>query len=236
MPRLVILNQSEGMRVFDLAQGKTIIGRGEDADLMLPNISVSRHHAQVLWNGEAASIEDLESSNGTFINGTQINGALLTSGDEIVLGKFTLAYKGDGPEDRFYKGRYLEYMVKYNAELGSFDDSTFAMTPAQIQQMQNEANKMRNARLVLLNNTKRYWHPEDQALTFGDGGMIMVDGMFTGGIVAEVKWDSKRHVLTKKARLLTVQVNETAVSNQPLRNGDRIRIGNSIFRYEFSQE
>ena len=232
MPRLVILNQVEGFRVFDLNKDKTIIGRGDDADLMLPNISVSRHHAQIVVEGDAATIMDLQSSNGTIINGSQVESRSLTSGDEILLGKFNLVYMGDGPEDRFYKGRYLEYMVKYDAKPRTFDDSTFAMSPAQIQQMQADANKMRNARMVLITNPNRYWHPEDRPLTFGDGGMVSVDGMFTGGVIAELNWDGKNHTLRKQARLPKCTVNDESVTEQRLCAGDRVRIGNSRFVYE----
>ncbi len=232
MPRLVILNQVEGYRVFDLDKEKVVIGRGEDADLMLPNISVSRHHAQLLWDGETSSIEDLDSSNGTLVNGKRVEGAVLSSGDEILLGKFNLVYMGDGPDDRFYKGRFLEYMLRYDAKARTFDDSTFAMSPAQLRQMQDEVNKMRNARLVLLTNPNRFWHPEDRPLTFGSDAMVHVDGMFSGGVVADVSWDGKHHVLNKQGRMIKMLVNDEGVSSRPLRSGDRIRIGNTSFRYE----
>lgn len=232
MPRLVIVNQAEGLRVYDIEQTNTVMGRGEDADLILPNISVSRHHAQISWDGQTAALSDLKSSNGTMVNGERVDSATLKSGDEIVLGKFTMVFMGDGADNRFYKGRYLEYMVKYNTEARSFDDSTFAMSPAQLQKMQEEAHTMRNARLILITNSNRYWHPEDQTLTFGDGGMVRIEGLFTGGVVADVTWNGKHHVIQKHARMTKVVVNEESVTTRPLRNGDRVRIGNTGFRYE----
>ncbi len=234
MPRLVVLNQVEGFRVFDLDKHTIVIGRGDDADLVLPNISVSRHHAQLVCEQGAVRLTDLESSNGTVVNGETVTSVLLQSGDEVLLGKFSLVFMGDGPEDRFYKGRYLEYMVKYDAKLRTSDDSTFAMSPAQLRQMQEDAHRMRNGRMVLLTNSNRFWHPEDQTLTFGDGGMVSVEGMFTGGVVAEVAWDGKHHVLRKQARLLKVLVNDEPVSERKLQNGDRVRIANSSFRYELA--
>lgn len=232
MPCLVILNQVEGFRVFDIEKEKVVIGRGDDADLMLPNISVSRHHAQILWSGETCSIEDLESSNGTLVNGKTVKGVVLASGDEILLGKFNLVFMGDGPDDRFYKGRYLEYMARYDAKARTFDDSTFAMSPAQLQQMQDEVNKMRNGRLVLASNPNRFWHPEDRQLTLGADAMVGVEGMFSSGVVAEVNWDGKNHVLNKLGRMIKVSINDSNVTSHSLRNGDRVRIGNTRFRYE----
>ena len=235
MPRLVVLNQVEGFRVFDLEKDTVVIGRGDDADLVLPNISISRHHAQIVCDGDSVTLTDLQSSNGTIVNGEPIQTTLLKSGDEILLGKFNLVFMGDGPEDRFYKGRYLEYMVKYDARLKTSDDSTFAMSPAQLRQMQEDAHKMRNGRMVLLTNSNRFWHPEDQTLTFGDGGMVSVDGMFTGGVIAEVAWDGKHHVVRKQARLLKLMVNDEPVSERKLTHGDRVRIANSSFRYDVAK-
>lgn len=232
MPRLLILSQIDGDRVFDLTEPNTIIGRGEDATLMLANISVSRHHAAIELQEKKATLKDLKSSNGTRLNGTKVQSAELKNGDEIMLGKYNLVFIGDGPDARFYKGRYVEYMVKYSATARGVDDSTFAMSPSQIQQIQDDANKSRTARLSLAKNRSRYWHPEVRPLTFGDKGMIQVEGMFTGGVVAEIVWDGKNHVLNKQAMLLKVLVNDQAISSQPLRAGDNVRIGKTTFVYE----
>ena len=233
MPSLVVISQIDGYRVFDINKDRIVIGRGEDADLMLPNISVSRHHAEVSIQGNQAFIQDLDSSNGTVLNGKRVADAELSSGDEIVLGKFHLAYMGDGPEDRFFKGRYLEYMLKYDATPNrGVDDSTFSISPEQLRKKQHIDHRMRSAKLVLNKNSTRFWYPEDRGLSLGGGGMIPVEGMFTGGVVAEITWNGNVHVLHTRARLLKVLVNEQPKSEHPLQNGDRVRVGETNFRYE----
>jgi hypothetical protein len=62
--------------------------------------------------------------------------------------------------------------------------------------------------------------------------MIPVEGMFTSGVVAEVTWDGKVHKLVKHGRIVTVSVNDQGISEHTLRSGDRIRVGNTRFRYE----
>ena len=79
MPSLVVISQIDGYRVFDINKDRIVIGRGEDADLMLPNISVSRHHAEVSIQGNQAFIQDLDSSNGTVLNGKRVGDAELSS-------------------------------------------------------------------------------------------------------------------------------------------------------------
>jgi pSer/pThr/pTyr-binding forkhead associated (FHA) protein len=67
--------------------GPVTVGRGRDADLVLPDELVSRHHAQITPSGSGALVEDLGSRNGTFVNGEVIHGPTrLTPGDQLQLG------------------------------------------------------------------------------------------------------------------------------------------------------
>jgi pSer/pThr/pTyr-binding forkhead associated (FHA) protein len=67
--------------------GPVTVGRGRDADLVLADELVSRHHAQITPSGSGALVEDLGSRNGTFVNGEVIHGPTrLTPGDQLQLG------------------------------------------------------------------------------------------------------------------------------------------------------
>jgi pSer/pThr/pTyr-binding forkhead associated (FHA) protein len=67
--------------------GPVTVGRGRDADLVLADELVSRHHAQVTPSGSGALVEDLGSRNGTFVNGEGIHGPTrLEPGDQLQLG------------------------------------------------------------------------------------------------------------------------------------------------------
>ena len=71
-----------------LMQGPNIIGRTGDADISIDRTEVSRCHARILVQGTTATIEDLGSKNGTFLNGERLEGpALLANGDEIWIGR-----------------------------------------------------------------------------------------------------------------------------------------------------
>jgi hypothetical protein len=79
--------------------GALVIGRGEDADLVLSDAGISRRHAQVTPEGVGAVIEDLGSSNGTFVNGEQVSDPRrLRDGDEIQLGGALLSFAGGTEE------------------------------------------------------------------------------------------------------------------------------------------
>lgn len=70
-----------------LTDGEHIAGRDVDCSLVIDGTTVSRRHARITVAGGAATIEDLDSMNGTFVNGTRITApARLGPGDEFALG------------------------------------------------------------------------------------------------------------------------------------------------------
>jgi len=80
-----------------LMEGVNIIGRAPDATIRCDVTGVSRHHARiVLANGEA-TLEDLESKNGTYLQAERITSARLSEGDEIRLGKACLTFRIEPP-------------------------------------------------------------------------------------------------------------------------------------------
>lgn len=104
MPKLTLLLGRRTMQVYDFKQPSIIIGREDGADVLIDNPSVSRRHAEIRLGDEGWVVEDLGSSNGTFIGGTKIQGARsLGLGDEIGFGKFTIVFGkalGEGEQPR----------------------------------------------------------------------------------------------------------------------------------------
>lgn len=86
--RLLIRNGGfEGM-TYDLAADETLIGRNPTTDITLLDEGISREHALILWDEESDefSVEDLQSTNGTKVNGKRVRSATLCDGDEIQIG------------------------------------------------------------------------------------------------------------------------------------------------------
>ena len=76
-----------------------IIGRGADADLLINDITVSRRHASVRQDGRTVVVTDLESANGTFLNGERVfDGTRAEDGDILHLGSAKIRVKVDGRE------------------------------------------------------------------------------------------------------------------------------------------
>jgi pSer/pThr/pTyr-binding forkhead associated (FHA) protein len=83
-------------RSFSIARDMTVIGRREDCDLRIPLGDVSRKHCRIVRDGEMLKIEDLGSSNGTFLNAHRVQEALLSPGDSIQVGPVVFVLQIDG--------------------------------------------------------------------------------------------------------------------------------------------
>ena len=77
-------------RRFRLPPGTTVVGRAPSCDLMLPDASVSRSHAQFVVQNGQCTLRDLSSRNGSFVNGAQVDTAPLKDGDRVLLGTFAV--------------------------------------------------------------------------------------------------------------------------------------------------
>jgi predicted component of type VI protein secretion system len=93
MPKLTLLLGRRTMQVYDFKQPSIIVGREDGVDVVIDNPSVSRRHAEIRLGDNGWEVEDLGSSNGTFIRGTKIQGAQsIGLGDEIGFGKFSIVF------------------------------------------------------------------------------------------------------------------------------------------------
>jgi pSer/pThr/pTyr-binding forkhead associated (FHA) protein len=89
MAKLVVLTQSMAGRSIDLGE-RTTIGRVEDNAFQIAEPSVSSRHCEILLRGSEVFVKDLNSTNGTFINGEKIAEGVLKPGQTLRLGNVEL--------------------------------------------------------------------------------------------------------------------------------------------------
>ena len=97
MAKLVVLSAGLTGRTQELKVDKITIGRVEDNTFQIAEPSVSSHHCEVLMRGSEVVVHDLESTNGTFINGEKINEKVLKIGEILRLGQIEIRLEGDAP-------------------------------------------------------------------------------------------------------------------------------------------
>jgi pSer/pThr/pTyr-binding forkhead associated (FHA) protein len=96
MAKLVIQNQGMTGRACELHTDRTTIGRVEDNTFHIADPSVSSHHCEVQLRGSDIVIRDLNSTNGTFINGNKIEESVLNPGQVLRLGQVELKLELEG--------------------------------------------------------------------------------------------------------------------------------------------
>jgi two-component system cell cycle response regulator len=87
---LTVLTGSNVGEMFRIEAGESVIGRGQGVAVRLIDDGISRRHARVVQVGEKTIIEDMQSSNGTFLNNDMVTSAELHDGDKIRLGSTTV--------------------------------------------------------------------------------------------------------------------------------------------------
>ena len=88
-------------REMMLMEGANVIGRALDATIQIDSPGVSRYHARILVSAAGAMLEDVNSKNGTFLNGNRITTPVaLADGSEIRLGTVTLTFRVASPTSR----------------------------------------------------------------------------------------------------------------------------------------
>jgi hypothetical protein len=88
-------------KTFHIGERTVTMGRGSSNFVQIDDTRASRVQCQLLGGADGAMVRDMDSANGTFINGEKVTEAMLKDGDELMVGSSTFLYRsmGDFPED-----------------------------------------------------------------------------------------------------------------------------------------
>jgi predicted component of type VI protein secretion system len=146
MPKLTLLLGRRTMQVYDFKQESIIVGREDGADVVIDNPSVSRRHAEIRLGNDGWEVQDLGSSNGTFIRGTKIEGAeKIGLGDEIGFGKFSIVFGkalGDGEHPVSSAGAPV---AKAKPSTMGRAEGTMHINPHEVRELLEDSDRKRRA-------------------------------------------------------------------------------------------
>ena len=83
---LKVVEGRDAGKEFPLARVKTVVGRGNDADLQIDDDRMSRLHAKIMYRRHQFRVSDLKSANGTFLNGSEVKEYALRNQDKLLMG------------------------------------------------------------------------------------------------------------------------------------------------------
>jgi len=99
MGKLVVSLDGVVIKEVQITKEKTSLGRRPYNDIVIDNLAVSGEHAQMQLVGSDVFIEDLNSTNGTYINGKAVKKQLLQHNDTVEIGKYKIKYIGEEAPD-----------------------------------------------------------------------------------------------------------------------------------------
>ena len=231
MPKIIIRLPNKQDQRFLLTKNEVLIGRGDECDLILPNVSVSRTHAVIRLSHDGAMISDVGSENGIKVNGTLKKDHGLISGDEILIGNFSLVFLGDRQKDNFYRGRAVVYFPAYEPKHAQpTQEKTHVFSIKEAKRIMREKSILNSGCVV--DHQGRKLFPEANPMTFGGkNAMIHVRGVWTRGVVVLLQWNGKEHCLEKKGWWFSMKINGESRKTAILRHKDHIQVGRSNFQY-----
>ncbi|MDZ4251044.1 MAG: FHA domain-containing protein [Sulfuritalea sp.] len=98
MAKLILSMETTMLKEIPLTKERTTIGRKPHNDIQIDNLAISGEHAVVITILNDSFLEDLGSTNGTFVNGQSVKKHFLQNGDTIELGKYRLKYVAEIPQ------------------------------------------------------------------------------------------------------------------------------------------
>jgi pSer/pThr/pTyr-binding forkhead associated (FHA) protein len=103
MPKMIVSIDEVVIKEVQLTKDKTTLGRRPYNDIVIDNLAVSGEHAVLQMAGADVVLEDLNSTNGTYINGKAVKKQQLQSGDAIEIGKYKIKFMADNVAENFDK-------------------------------------------------------------------------------------------------------------------------------------
>jgi two-component system, NtrC family, response regulator HydG len=143
-PRIVAISGALKGQEFQLDKGRVSIGRDASNTIAAPDSAVSRRHCLVEWLDGHAQLTDLESHNGTFVNGIPVSRRTLAHGDVVRLGLCELVYLTEDVSpssmSQVYSGRTVSSDFFKTIKLG--DSRIWSSNPTDVGRMARDLNAL----------------------------------------------------------------------------------------------
>lgn len=95
MASVTVIFGGHEQKTYPIDKSRIVVGREPKCDIHIDNLGISREHCAFSQRGDAYLVQDLNSSNGTYVNGRKITEHFLNHDDEIVIGKYMLKFKNE---------------------------------------------------------------------------------------------------------------------------------------------
>ncbi len=202
------------------------IGRTHDNDVVLENRGVSRKHAMIEFNENAAVVIDNESLNGTFVNNRKVSEEVLRDEDTITIGKYQLVYHSASSDDQ--------------SEMANMDGTMVLNTKKQKEMLENDrvereiVEQYGGSVLTGEENCNfAEFRIDRDVVTIGKAKFVHIKakGFMLSGIQAKIVLEDNCYALVNLGKKGKTKVNGEVVDRYLLKNGDLVTVGKTTFKF-----
>src|SRR3954465_2311245 len=108
MPKMIVSIDGVVIKEVQLPKDRTTLGRRPYNDIVIDNLAVSGEHAVLQLTDDEVFLEDLNSTNGTYVNGKAVKKQLLQNNDTVEIGKYKIKYINEAAGPTFEKTMILK--------------------------------------------------------------------------------------------------------------------------------
>ncbi len=214
MPEIIVKFNDKVIERVVTEKKRISVGRTKDNDIVLENRGVSRKHAQIEFNNDAAVVIDNESLNGTFVNNRRVSEELLRDNDSITIGKYCLEYHQN---------------INSPDPVNELDGTMVLKTKQQKKLMENDkidrhiVSRVGGSVIVGLDNTDiSQYRLDREVTTLGKAKFVHIRarGFMLSGIQAKIVKDGDVYSVVNLGRKGKIKVNGEPIDRTQLKNGD----------------
>lgn len=217
------------VKQFSLPDGaKVIIGRGSDADIVLDNTAISRHHLILESKNGLCLVRDLGSLNGTFLNSRKVEGeAAVTPSDRIIFGKFVLTAADNSEKVNFSSS---------SAPMDLDEETIFVKRGSAIPVSQKEEEAGKHNLQVISGKASPSQIKLDGKSSIQIGkdpsSNMIIDGWFVAGAQCYIIHRDEKYFIAPQRSWVGTYLNGSRISSeQRLRKDDIVTIRSTKIRF-----
>ncbi|MCX5855246.1 MAG: FHA domain-containing protein [Deltaproteobacteria bacterium] len=223
MAKVLLKFKEAVVKEIPLDQDIMTIGRKEENDIVIDNQSVSGHHAKILKEGDSVFVEDVNSLNGTYVNGQKIFKSELFNGDVILIGVHTMEVISDKTRDTDTKS----FAVR-----GRSMDETMVIAPGDqkkiIASVDKEKPDVIGGFIIIEGSSdKKDYLLKERVTTVGkdDSAGIRLKGFFVPKVAALVNRRKEGYFITPSGGK-SLKVNGEEIEHRyDMKDGDVVEVG-----------
>jgi pSer/pThr/pTyr-binding forkhead associated (FHA) protein len=240
MPKLTLQFEGRLLKEYSVGVGLTI-GRAPDNAVIIDNPAVSGHHARVFSESGAVILEDLNSTNGTFVNGQHTTRRVLRAGDVMQVGKHQLVFEHTqewaAPPPQLPALGDTVYLdtTQHRALLSSLDEARAQAQTRPAQKAPAPAPRRVGVLQVIAGRAEQAEYDlEAHTTLIGKSGdsLVRLHGWFKPAVALAIARSNDGYVATLMGGRTTIN-NEPLEKRQALQDGDVLNVNGLVLEFRW---